>query len=97
MLLHDLLRSGKADARSGNSSRHVATAVKPLEDVRQIRGRDTQTTVLDRHHHPRSSGICFTLRASDNFASRRAVLDGVVEHVADDPLDARAISGYDQR
>src|SRR3954452_14538890 len=96
MLSDDLFGSGQADPRAGNVLLHVAATAKAVEDVRQIGGGNAQAAILDRHDSPAPVFVLFAMRVNDDISTRRTVFDGVVEHVAPDPLDARSVRECDE-
>src|SRR5947209_548383 len=84
--LDDLTRAGQSDTTTGDLLLDVGAAVEPLEDEGQIAGRDTLALILDTHHR-----AVIEPDVNSDRATTWAVLDGVVQQVAQHALEAHRV------
>src|SRR5579859_5385546 len=97
MVLDNMAGAGEADAAPGDLANHVGTALESSEDAFDFILRDPDALVLHRHDRP---GVRFALAlASDvhaDWPTVGAVLDGVVEQVAQHTPEPAAVPDPDQ-
>ena len=97
VLLDDTPRPGESDARPRDDPRDVCAAVEALGHVRQVGGGDADAQVPDLEDGMGPASSLLSLHARDHRASTRAVLDGVAEHVVEDPSDPLRVDERHQR
>src|SRR5947209_12600873 len=88
MLVVDLAHAGQTNSSPGGIVGCVTGAEEALEDVGQLRVRDTDAAVGDGDHRP---GLLRAILGGDmhvDVASTRAVLDRIREQVVDEALEA---------
>ena len=84
MELDQIPGSGQPESSAREFGRNVARALISFEHMREVRGRDAHTMVLDRQHSP--APIPSYLH--EDLAAVGAVLDGVRENVVEYSLES---------
>src|SRR5881394_699896 len=89
MGLHNGLGNGQAESAASSRARaRFVGAIKPLEDMREVFGRDALAGVGDRHDR----GAVFAARADAYFTVGFVVVDGVGKEVRDHLAQALSVA-----
>jgi hypothetical protein len=92
VLLDNLIGAAETDAGARDSAADVAAPPEPLEEVGHVRRRDADPTIADAQLGPGAALVVIGACDGDrHIAPLRAVLDRVLEQVADHPLEPRAV------
>src|ERR1051326_2880485 len=91
-MLFDYVASARqAKSRAGQTPVSIRRAMKPLENVREVRGWNANALVADLNHSPRVPPIVLTAQTHADFGVVWAVLDGVTHQIAKRAFEPRCV------
>ena len=88
--LDHLARAREPEPVASRARDNVRAAIKPVEYPRQVDGRNSHASIVDRDN--RAGAVRGRAEGDSDGAALGAVLDGVGQEIFEDPLDSHPIN-----